>query len=238
MSGPWSQSWGSLLTLRARGGAGGSGPGHSLRDKGEGIRADGRAGHQADGEVAQGTGVVHTHDSVEHRGDGVGVALLGAGVPSACVQDGASMQQQQQHVDLGGWRGQRRADLILCGWGGGVSSLRTQLLSCWEVACRSPVDPSENPDLFLSSWYQSLNPLCWVGPFPSLCLQPSSRCCPDQGTEHMGERGSIPSKAQAPLPMVGAQAGASGALGPGDEKEAHLRGAGVRDSAWPHSQQL
>lgn len=92
-------------------------PTHSLGDEGEGIGADGWAGHQADGEVAQGAGVVHAHDGVEHGGDGVGVSLLGAGVPGTRVQDGASMQQQQQHVDFGGRCGQWRADLILCGWG-------------------------------------------------------------------------------------------------------------------------
>lgn len=48
---------------------------------------------------------MHTHDGVEHVGDSIGVTLLGAGVPGSSVQDGASMQHQQQHVNLGGRRG-------------------------------------------------------------------------------------------------------------------------------------
>ena len=122
---------GRSLTLGARGGAE---PIHSLGDEGEGIRADGWAGHQADGEVAKGAGVVHAHDSVEHGGDGVGISLLGAGVPGARVQDGASVQQQQ-HMDFRGRCGQWRADLVLCG--GvlvGVNSLGTQLCAQAEAS--------------------------------------------------------------------------------------------------------
>ena len=110
---------GRSLTLGARGGVE---PTHSLGDEGKGIRADGRAGHQADGEVAQDTGVVHAHDGVEHSGDGVGVSLLRAGVPGTRVQDGASVQQQQQQMDFGGRCRQRRADLVLCGWVGVAKS--------------------------------------------------------------------------------------------------------------------
>lgn len=126
---------------------------HSLGDEGKGIRADGRAGHQADGEVAQGAGVVHTHDGVEHGGDGVGVALLRAGVPGTRVQDGASMQQQEQHVDLGGWRSQGRAGLVLCRLGGGVCVASTPCgLNPLPGPCHPrrrpiwPTVPSENPD--------------------------------------------------------------------------------------------
>lgn len=55
--------------------------GHSLGDEREGVRADGWTGHQADGEAAQGAGIVHPHHGVEDGGYGVGVTLLGAGVP-------------------------------------------------------------------------------------------------------------------------------------------------------------
>lgn len=132
-------TWGDSLALGATCfGVGGLGPLHSLGDEGKGIRADGQAGHQADGKAAQGAGVVHTHDGVEHGGDGVGVALLGAGVPSARVQDGASVQHQQQHVDLGGRHGQGWADLVLRGLVG--RQLPGDSAPCWD-----PVTPGGGP---------------------------------------------------------------------------------------------
>lgn len=116
---------------------------HSLGDEGEGVGADRWTGHQADGQVAQGAGVVHTHDCVEHVGDGVGVSLFGAGVAHARVQDGASMQHQQQHVDLGGRCGQRLADFILRGRGrgGGECQLRRDCALPWPSFYDSAVKP-------------------------------------------------------------------------------------------------
>ena len=63
-----------------------------LGHQGEGLGTDGRAGYQADGDAAQRSGVVNTHDCVKNRTDRVDVGLLAVLVPSACVQDVPSVQ--------------------------------------------------------------------------------------------------------------------------------------------------
>lgn len=73
----------------------------SLGHQGEGLGADGRAGYQADGDASQRRGVVNAHDRVESCADRVDVGLLAVLVPPACVQDVPSVQNQDQHVDLG-----------------------------------------------------------------------------------------------------------------------------------------
>lgn len=74
----------------------------SLGHEGEGLSADGRAGHQADGEAAQCGRVVDPHHRLEGGADGVDVGLLAAGLSASCVQDIAAVEHQDQHVDLGG----------------------------------------------------------------------------------------------------------------------------------------
>lgn len=67
----------------------------------EGLGTDGRAGHQADGDASQRSGVMNTHDCVKSCTNRVDVSLLAVLVPSAGIQDVPSMQNQDQHVDLG-----------------------------------------------------------------------------------------------------------------------------------------
>lgn len=67
----------------------------------EGLGTDGRAGHQADGDASQRRGVVNTHDRVKSCTYCVDVGLLAVLVPAARVQDVPSVQDQDQHVDLG-----------------------------------------------------------------------------------------------------------------------------------------
>lgn len=43
---------------------------------------------------------MHTHDCLEHRADGVDVCLLAALLPPSCVQDVATVQDQEQHMHL------------------------------------------------------------------------------------------------------------------------------------------
>lgn len=73
-----------------------------LGHQGEGLGTDGRARYQADGDASQRSGVVDTHDCVKSRANRVDVGLLAVLVASACVQDVPSVQNQDQHVDLGG----------------------------------------------------------------------------------------------------------------------------------------
>lgn len=73
-----------------------------LGHQGEGLGTDGRARYQADGDASQRSGVVDTHDCVKSRANRVDVGLLAVLVASACVQDVPSVQDQDQHVDLGG----------------------------------------------------------------------------------------------------------------------------------------
>lgn len=72
-----------------------------LGHEGEGLGTDGRAGYQADGDAPQRCGVVNTHDCVESCTNRVDVSLLAVLVPSACIQDVPSVQNQDQHMDLG-----------------------------------------------------------------------------------------------------------------------------------------
>lgn len=72
-----------------------------LGHQGEGLGTDGRAGYQADGEASQRSGVVNTHDCVKSRANRVDIGLLAVLIPSACVQDVPSVQNQDQHMDLG-----------------------------------------------------------------------------------------------------------------------------------------
>ena len=72
-----------------------------LGHQGKGLGADGRAGHQADGDASQRSGVVNAHHRLERRADGVDVGLLAVLVASARIQDVSSVQNQDQHVDLG-----------------------------------------------------------------------------------------------------------------------------------------
>lgn len=72
-----------------------------LRDQREGLGTDGGAGYQTDGDAAERSGVVNTHDCVKRCADGVDVGLLAVLVPSARVQDVPSVQNQYQDVDLG-----------------------------------------------------------------------------------------------------------------------------------------
>lgn len=51
----------------------------------EGLGTDGRAGHQADGDASQRSGVVNTHDCVKSCTNGVDVSLLAVLVPAACI---------------------------------------------------------------------------------------------------------------------------------------------------------
>lgn len=72
-----------------------------LGHQGEGLGTDGRAGYQADGDASQRSRVMNTHDCIKSRTDCIDVGLLAALVPSACVQDVPSVQNQDQHMDLG-----------------------------------------------------------------------------------------------------------------------------------------
>lgn len=72
-----------------------------LGHQGEGLGTDGRAGYQADGEASQRSGVVNTHDCVKSRTNRVDIGLLAVLIPSTCVQDVPSVQNQDQHMDLG-----------------------------------------------------------------------------------------------------------------------------------------
>lgn len=72
-----------------------------LGHQGESLSTDGRAGYQADGDASQRSRVVNTHDCVKGRTNGVNVSLLAVLVPSACIQDVPSVQNQDQHMDLG-----------------------------------------------------------------------------------------------------------------------------------------
>lgn len=72
-----------------------------LGHQGEGLGTDGRAGHQADGDAPQRSRVMDTHDCVKSRSNRVDVGLLAVLVSSACVQDVPSVQNQDQHMDLG-----------------------------------------------------------------------------------------------------------------------------------------
>lgn len=67
----------------------------------EGLSADGRAGHQADGYASQRSGVVNAHDCFKNCADRVDVRLLAAGIPDSCVQDVPSVQNQDEHMDFG-----------------------------------------------------------------------------------------------------------------------------------------
>lgn len=73
-----------------------------LGHQGESLGTDGRAGYQADGDASQRSRVVNTHDCVKSRTNRVDVRLLAVLVPSACIQDVPPMQNQDQHMDLGG----------------------------------------------------------------------------------------------------------------------------------------
>lgn len=68
----------------------------------EGLGADGRAGHQADGDASQRSGVVDAHDRFKNCANGVDVRLLAARIPDSRVQDVPPMQDQDEHVDFGG----------------------------------------------------------------------------------------------------------------------------------------
>lgn len=68
----------------------------------EGLGADGRAGHQADGYASQRSGVVNAHDCFKNCADRVDVRLLAARIPDARVQDVPPVQNQNEHVDFGG----------------------------------------------------------------------------------------------------------------------------------------
>lgn len=72
-----------------------------LGHQGEGLGTDGRAGYQADGNAPQRSRVVNTHDCFKSRTNRVDISLLAVLVPSACVQDVPSVQNQDQHMDLG-----------------------------------------------------------------------------------------------------------------------------------------
>lgn len=67
----------------------------------EGLIADGRAGHQADGDASQRSGVVDAHDCFKNCADGVDVRLLAARIPNSRVQDVSPVQNQEEHVDFG-----------------------------------------------------------------------------------------------------------------------------------------
>lgn len=68
----------------------------------EGLRADGRAGYQADGDASQRSGVVDAHDRFKNCANGVDVRLLAARIPDSRVQNVPPMQNQDEHVDFGG----------------------------------------------------------------------------------------------------------------------------------------
>lgn len=72
-----------------------------LGHQGEGLGTDGRARYQADGDASQRSGIVNTHDCIKSRADRVDVGLLAVLVPSACIQDVPSVQNQDQDMDLG-----------------------------------------------------------------------------------------------------------------------------------------
>lgn len=72
-----------------------------LGHEGEGLGADGGAGHQADGDAPQRSRVVNTHDCVKSRTDRVDVGLLAVLVASSRIQDVPSVQDQDEHMDLG-----------------------------------------------------------------------------------------------------------------------------------------
>lgn len=76
--------------------------GSLLGHQSKGLGADGRAGHQADGDASQRSGVVNAHDCFKNRADGVDVCLLAAGIPDSCVQDVPPVQNQDEYVDFGG----------------------------------------------------------------------------------------------------------------------------------------
>lgn len=67
----------------------------------EGLIADGRAGHQADGNASQCSGVVNAHDCFKNCADGVDVRLLAAWIANSRVQDVSPVQNQEEHVDFG-----------------------------------------------------------------------------------------------------------------------------------------
>lgn len=98
----------------------------SLGHQGEGLGTDGRAGHQADGYASQRSRVVNTHDCVKSRTNRVDIGLLAVLIPSACVQDVPSVQNQDQHMDLG------RLQTLL-----GRALLRTDI--CFENVCTNYV---------------------------------------------------------------------------------------------------
>ena len=81
----------------------------------EGLGADGGAGDQADGNASQRSGVVNAHDGFKNCADGVDVRLLAARVPDSGVQDVPPVQNQDEHMDLGGlqtllWRALLRTE--------------------------------------------------------------------------------------------------------------------------------
>lgn len=93
--------------------------GVSLGHQGEGLSADGRAGHQADGQAAQCGWVVNPHHRLEGGADGVDVGLLAAGLAASRVQDVAAVQHQDQHVDLGGLQTRLGGALLITNTRGG-----------------------------------------------------------------------------------------------------------------------
>lgn len=72
-----------------------------LGHQGEGLGTDGRAGYQADGQAPQRSRVVNTHDCFKSHTNRVDISLLAVLVSSACVKDVPSVQNQDQHMDLG-----------------------------------------------------------------------------------------------------------------------------------------
>lgn len=86
------------MSARQRGGSERALLGH----QGEGVGADGGAGHQADGQASQRGWVVDPHHRLEGGTDGIDIGLLAAGLATSRVQDVATVQHEDQHVYFGG----------------------------------------------------------------------------------------------------------------------------------------